>query len=71
MKIEKHILPLLGMICCEKLTADMLNSFVSDKLYTVFSAKYVSDISVLIKSVCKFAHFQYGYADKAKSYDAS
>ena len=66
MKIKKHILPLLGMVYYEKLTADMLNSFVSDKLYARLSAKYVSDIAVLIKSVCKFAHRQYGYADKAE-----
>lgn len=66
MKIKKHILPKLGKVYYEKLTADVLNAFVSYKLATGLSAKYVSDISVLIKSVCKFAHRQYGYTDKAK-----
>lgn len=66
MKIEKHILPKFGEICYEKLTADLLNSFVSDRLAAGLSAKYVSDISVIIKSVCKFACRQYGYANKAE-----
>lgn len=66
MKVEKHILPQLGNICYEKLTVDMLNDFVSDRLSAGLSAKYVSDISILIKSVCKYAHRQYGYTDKAE-----
>lgn len=66
MKIEKHILPKLGKVYYEKLTADVLNAFVSNKLAAGLSAKYVSDILVLIKSVCKFAHRQYGYTDKAE-----
>lgn len=66
MKIEKHILPKIGGICYEKLTADLLNAFVSDKLAAGLSAKYVSDISVLIKSVCKFAHTCCGYDNKAE-----
>lgn len=67
MKIKKHILPKLGEICYEKLTADLLNFFVSDRLAAGLSAKYVSDISVLIKSVCKFACRQYGYASSAQA----
>ena len=66
MKIEKHILPDIGGIDYEKLTADVLNAFVSCKLSAGFSSKYVSDISVLIKSVCKFAHASYGYDNKAE-----
>ena len=66
MKTAKHILPYLGNICYEKLTADMLNAFVADRLSAGLSSKYVSDISVLIKSVCKFAHTRYGYDNKAE-----
>ncbi|MBD5145984.1 MAG: site-specific integrase [Ruminococcus sp.] len=66
MKTAKHILPHLGNVCYEKLTADMLNAFVTDRLSAGLSAKYVSDISVLIKSVCKFAHTRYGYDNKAE-----
>ncbi|MCM1059901.1 MAG: site-specific integrase [Eubacterium sp.] len=66
MKIEKHILSRLGGISYDKLTAEILNNFVSERLESGLSAKYVSDISVLIKSAAKFAHRQFGYADKAE-----
>lgn len=66
MKAEKHILTRLGDIRYDKLTVNILNDFVSEKLTDGLSAKYVSDISVLIKSAAKFAHRQYGYADKTE-----
>ena len=66
MKIEKHILSRLGGISYDKLTVETLNDFVADRLESGLSAKYVSDISILIKSATKFAHRQYGYADKAE-----
>ncbi len=66
MKIEKHILSRLGGISYDKLTVETLNDFVAERLESGLSAKYVSDISVLIKSVTKFAHRQYGYIDKAE-----
>ena len=66
MKIEKHILSKLGGISYDKLTAETLNDFVAERLESGLSAKYVSDISVLIKSVTKFAHRQYGYVDRAE-----
>lgn len=67
MKVEKHILIQLGGITYDKLTVKILNNFVSERLASGLSAKYVSDIIVLIKSVTKFANRQLGYADKAKS----
>ncbi len=66
MKTEKHILPRIGGILYDKLTAEILNDFVAERIESGLSAKYVSDISVLIKSAAKFAHRQYGYADKAE-----
>ena len=65
-KIQKHILPFLGGIRYEKLTVQYLNDFISDKLNKGLSVKYVSDIVVLIKSVTKFAHRNFNYADKAE-----
>ena len=65
-KIQKHILPFLGGIRYEKLTVQYLNDFISDKLNRGLSVKYVSDIVVLIKSVTKFAHRNFNYADKAE-----
>ena len=66
MKTEKHILSRLGGISYDKLTVENLNDFVAERLESGLSAKYVSDISVLIKSATKFAHRQFGYADKAE-----
>ena len=66
MKIEKHILLRLGGISYDKLTVETLNDFVAERLESGLSAKYVSDISILIKSATKFAHRQFGYADKAE-----
>ena len=66
MKVEKHILMRLGSISYDKLTVQNLNDFVSERLESGLSAKYVSDISILIKSITKFAHHQFGYADKAE-----
>ena len=65
-KIHKHILPVLGKIRYEKLTVQYLNDFIADKLNKGLSVKYVSDIVVLIKSVTKFAHRNFNYADKAE-----
>ena len=66
MKVEKHILNGLGDIPYDKLTVQNLNSFVSGKLSCGLSAKYVADIVVLIKSVGKFAHRSFGYADRTE-----
>ena len=66
-KLQKHILPAFGGVRYEKLTVKSLNDFISDKLNSGLSVKYVSDIVVLIKSVTKFAHRNFNYADKAES----
>ncbi len=65
-KYEKHILPALGGLCYDKLTAQRLDDFIAAKLSEGLSAKYVADIAGVIKSVCRFAHRQYGYADKSE-----
>lgn len=65
-KTEKHILARLGGISYDKLTVETLNDFVAERIESGLSAKYVSDIAVLIKSATKFAHRRYGYADKAE-----
>ena len=66
MKTDKHILPHLGAIRYDKLTVNILNNFVAKKLSEGLSAKYVSDIAILIKSAAKFACRQYGYTDKTE-----
>lgn len=54
MKIEKHILPSFGGIRYDSLTVQMLNSFIEDKLNSGLSAKYVSDIIIVFKSMAKY-----------------
>ncbi len=66
MKAEKHILPRLGGILYDKMTVNILNDFVTEKLSDGLSPKYVADISALIKSASKFAGRRYGYADKSE-----
>ena len=63
MKFQKHILPAIGGIHYNKVTAEKLNAFINEKIDRGLSAKYVADIARLIKSVCRFAHKRYGYAD--------
>ena len=66
MKYDKHICPSLGKISYEKLTVDKLNNFAHIKLSSGLSAKYVSDIMGLIKSVCRFAKKRFNYEDKSE-----
>lgn len=64
MKIKKHILPRFAGIKYDRLTADDLNLFISQKCSENLSAKYVSDIVILLKAAAKFAHKRYGYANR-------
>lgn len=66
MKLEKHILPYFGAIRYEKLTIKTFNDFIAEKLSAGLSARYVSDICRVIKSITKFARVRLGYADKAE-----
>ena len=54
MKVERHILPSFGGIRYDSLTVQMLNSFIEDKLNSGLSAKYVSDIIIVFKSMAKY-----------------
>ena len=64
MKIKKHILPHFAGVKYDRLTADDLNKFIDQKCSEKLSAKYVSDIVILLKSAAKFAHKRYGYANR-------
>ena len=64
-KLQKHILPKLGRIKYEKLTANFLNEFSQEKLSEDLSAKYVSDILNVIKAITRFAGRAYNCEDKA------
>lgn len=64
MKLNKHILPCFSGVKYEKLTANDINAFISKKQTESLSAKYISDIVVLIKSIAKFALRQYGFTNR-------
>lgn len=54
MKVEKHILPVFGGMKYDMLTVQMLNYFIQEKLDSGLSAKYVSDIIIVFKSMAKY-----------------
>lgn len=66
MKLEKHIIPYFGAIKYEKLTIKIFNDFIVEKLSSGLSARYVSDICRVIRSITKFARQRLGYSDKAE-----
>lgn len=61
MKIDKHILPVFGGVIYEHLTAKMLHSFIETKLSFGLSAKYVSDIIIVFKTMVKYIAKLHGY----------
>lgn len=54
MKVDKHIIPIFGGLRYDALTIKMLNRFIADKLDFGLSAKYVSDILIVFKSMAKY-----------------
>ncbi|SFX40403.1 site-specific integrase [Ruminococcus sp. XPD3002] len=61
MKVEKHILPVFGGIRYDMLTVQMLNNFIQEKLDSGLSAKYVSDIVIVFKSMAKYTAKIHGF----------
>ena len=64
MKIVRHILPAFGTLRYEQLTADKVHAFIREKLDSGLSAKYVSDIVILIKSMAKYESRVHGYCNQ-------
>lgn len=61
MKADKHILPAFGGIRYEKLTTKMLHSFIEEKMKLGLSAKYVSDIVIVFKSMAKYTAITHNF----------
>lgn len=61
MKADKHILPEFGGLHYERLTAQMLHNFIESKLKIGLSAKYVSDIIIVFKSMAKYISRVHGF----------
>ena len=56
MKAEKHLFPAFGELDCSEITVPMVQNFIAEKLKNGLSARYVSDIVVLLKSLFKYAN---------------
>jgi len=63
MKITKHILPVFGGLAYEKLTVSSVHDFIQGKLKEGLSAKYVSDIIIVFKSMAKYVSKVHGYVN--------
>ena len=61
MKVEKHILPIFGGLRYDTLTVHILNNFIQEKLGSSLSAKYVSDIIIIFKSMSKYTAKIHGF----------
>lgn len=61
MKVDKHILPKFGGMRYEMLTVQMLNNFIQEKLCSGLSAKYVSDIIIVFKTMAKYSAKVHGF----------
>ncbi|MCM1220269.1 MAG: site-specific integrase [Lachnospiraceae bacterium] len=61
MKADKHILSAFGGLRYERLTVQMIHSFIENKLKSGLSAKYVSDIVIVFKSMAKYIAKVHGF----------
>ena len=59
MKLNKHITPYFGAFMCNDVTSKLVYIFIDEKLKSGLSARYVTDILVLLKSVFKYAFREY------------
>ena len=55
-KLKNHILPYFSDIYFSKLTEQMLSGFIAAKRAEGLSAKYISDMVIIIKSVSAWAY---------------
>ena len=60
MKAEKHIITSFGDNDCCSLRGKDIYAFISRKQSEGLSIRYISDIIVMIKSLIKYAHKEYG-----------
>ena len=59
MKLDKHILPAFGDNLCHLLKRNQIYDFIERKLAEGLSARYVSDIVVLLKSIFRYGSREY------------
>ncbi len=61
MKCDRHILPEFGEMRYEQLSAQMIHSFIENKMKAHLSAKYVADIVIVFKSMTKYIAKVHGF----------
>ena len=61
MKVYKHILSVFGEMRYDTLTVQMLNSYIQSKINSELSAKYVSDIIIVFKTMAKYSAKIHGF----------
>lgn len=61
LKVIKHILPVFSGLAYEKLTISSIHEFIESKMTEGLSAKYVSDIIIVFKSMAKYISRIHGY----------
>ena len=61
MKVDKNILPEFGGFSYNSLTVQMLNLFILKELDSGLSAKYVSDIIIVFKTMAKYNAKVHGF----------
>jgi len=67
LKVKKHILPVFGNIRYNNLKTDKIHEFINNKINDGLSAKYVSDIIVVFKSMSKYISKTHNIVDKLKN----
>jgi len=68
-KLEKHIIPYFEKMKYNRLDLGEISKFVTDKLSDGLSAKYISDMVIMIKGAAKWAEITHNYADLIKDAD--
>lgn len=59
-KLNKYIIPAFGNIQYNKLSSEKIEAFIKSLTAKKLSKGYVSDIFFVVKSICRFAHKNYG-----------
>lgn len=66
-KLDKHINSFFIGICYSALTAEMLETFITQKTSEGLSGKYVADIVIMIKSAARWAESTHNYLNQVKN----
>lgn len=68
-KLEKHIIPYFEKMKYNRLDLGEISKFITDKFSDGLSAKYISDMVIMIKGAAKWAEITHNYANLIKNAD--